>query len=131
MITWDSDSLCPRLHQEGRPPGMLRITRNEDAAVTTLRLEGRLAGAWVNECHEAWKALIPELHERSLWLDIRDVTYVDQNGANLLAEIYREHKAEFLTASPLTQEFANQAISACIKHSKLPDRNRSSNNTSS
>ena len=92
---------------------MLKITKTEEKTTTTLKLEGRLAGVWVNECLEAWKALIPTLQERELYVDIRDVTFVDPDGAQLLAQIYRKYSAHFLTGSPLTQYFADQAIRAC------------------
>ena len=91
---------------------MLRITKNEEKTATTLKLEGRLAGIWVNTCVEALKALVPGLSFKQLRVDIRDVTFVDGKGAELLAGMYKQHKALFLTGSPLTQHFANQAIEA-------------------
>jgi len=34
---------------------MLKITKNNGAGVTTFKLEGRLAGAWVNELRNCWE----------------------------------------------------------------------------
>lgn len=91
---------------------MLRITKTEERATTTLKLEGRLAGPWVHECSEVWKALSPDLQGRKLCVDIRDVTFVDQPGEQLLAEMYKQHDVRFLTGSLLTRHFAEQAIKA-------------------
>ena len=101
---------------------MLRITQSDEDTTTTLKLEGRLAGVWVNTCVETLKALVPGLGHRHLRLDIRDVTYVDVKGAELLAQIYRQHKALFLTGSPLTRHFANQAIEAAPRGATKCDR---------
>ena len=88
----------------------LRITTNRDSATATLKFEGRVAGAWISECFRAWQSLIPDLGTRKLCIDLRGVTFVDDDGARFLAEIYREHRAQFLTNSPLTRYFAESAI---------------------
>ena len=78
--------------------------------MTTLKLDGRVTGAWVNECMQAWQTLVPCLGSDELWLDIRGVTFVDKNGVRLFAEIYRKNHVQFLTNTPLTEYFAEQAI---------------------
>jgi hypothetical protein len=62
---------------------MLRIERHEPAGgAVRLRLAGRLAGPWVDEvraaCEDAFHA------GRGLGLDLRDVTFVDAGGVELL-----------------------------------------------
>ncbi len=99
---------------------MLRITKIEELTTMTLKLEGRLAGIWVPECSEAWKVLIPSLQGRKLCLDIRDVTFVDQNGQKLLADIYKQHGVQFFT-SLLTQHFADKAVEASHHRAKVDD----------
>jgi len=74
-----------------------------------MKLEGRLAGPWVAECRKAWLALEPSVSPKTLALDLRDVTFVDDSGIALLRDIYRATGAEMLTASPLTKHFAEQA----------------------
>lgn len=106
-----------------RQPTVLKITSNEGKTSTTLRLEGRLAGVWVNECLQAWKALIPTIQEKQFLVDIRDLTFVDRNGAELLAEICSQHDTQFLTGGPLTEYFANQAIGASAKSGNILPRN--------
>ena len=90
----------------------MRITVDQDSdlVTTTLRLAGRLADAWVFECSRAWQALAPNLSSRQLCVDLRDVTFVDQSGAQLLAEIYQKHHAQFLANTPLTKYYAEQAV---------------------
>lgn len=42
-------------------------------------------------------------------LDLRGVTYVDASGLRVLRQIYQEKMPAFLTGSPLTDSFAEQA----------------------
>ena len=88
----------------------LKITINQDTTTAILKLEGRLAGSWIPECEQALQSLAPSLGPKKLCLDLRGLTFVDQNGAELLAGIYRKHRAEFLTNTPLTKYFAEQAV---------------------
>jgi len=74
-----------------------------------MRLEGKMAGAWVDECRKAWLSLAPSLSPRKLSLDLRGLTFVDEAGAQLLREIYEATKADMLADSPLTKHFAEQA----------------------
>jgi anti-anti-sigma regulatory factor len=90
----------------------LRITTNQDSTTATLKLEGRLAAAWVPECMQALESVLPSLGAKQLCLDLRDLTFVDRRGAQLLSEIYKEHRVQFLTSTPLTKYFAEQAINA-------------------
>ena len=88
----------------------LRITINQDSTTATVKLEGRLATAWVPECMQALQSLLPGLGAKQLCLDLRGLTFVDRRGEQLLAELYKEHRAQFLTSTPLTKYFAEQAI---------------------
>ena len=88
----------------------LRITTDRNNTKTTLRFEGRVAGAWISECFQAWQSLIPDLGTRKLCIDLCGVTFVDAAGKRFLAEIYRKHRVQFLTNSPLTRYFAESAV---------------------
>jgi ABC-type transporter Mla MlaB component len=88
----------------------LRITIKQDPTTATLKLEGRLAGPWIAECVQAWQTLAPSLGPKTLHVDLCGLTFVDRGGADLLAEIYSKHRAQFLTNTPLTKYFAEQAI---------------------
>ena len=77
-----------------------------------MKLEGKMAGPWVEECRQAWLALAPSLRAKKLTLDLRGITFVDDSGAQLLRDMYRETHAEMFTDSPLTSYFAEQARQA-------------------
>lgn len=68
---------------------MLKITIQDDRAPARLLLEGRLAGAWVDEARQAWGAL-PLQSEKPPVVDLTGVTYVDTDGKALLTAMWRE-----------------------------------------
>jgi len=81
---------------------MLRITpidsRNHHII---LRLEGRVAGAWVTEL---WKACEKSLGEgQPLELDLAEVSFLDPAGVTLLKEV-RARGVELSDCSPFVAE---------------------------
>jgi hypothetical protein len=64
---------------------MLRITVQEVPEQVRLKLEGNLAGPWVAELEDAWRAAQPVRTGRSVLLDLTAVGYVDDAGKYLLA----------------------------------------------
>ncbi len=56
-----------------------------------------------------WSDLAATLDMRSATVDLRNVTYVDVSGMQVLRHICREKHPAILTASPLTESFAEQA----------------------
>jgi hypothetical protein len=90
----------------------LKITVQNGSNATTLRLEGRVVGPWVNELDRTWRGLAPSLGSKKLSVDLRGVTYVDQAGRDLLADIHNEADAELLADTPLTKYFAEEAEKA-------------------
>lgn len=96
---------------------MLRITVQESNKVhTTIKLEGKISGPWVEEFHRTWRSLAPSLGTRKLQLDLRGVAFVDAKGRELLREIYQETSACFLADSPLTRYFADDAMQQSPKY---------------
>jgi ABC-type transporter Mla MlaB component len=75
-----------------------------------MRLEGKVVGPWVNECHRAWQAIRAELGMKKLRLDIRSVTFMDSRGIALLREIRKLSGAEVLADCPLTKYFAQRIM---------------------
>ena len=73
-----------------------------------MRLEGKVVGPWVEECHRAWESVLSDLGPKKLQLDLRGVTFVDGRGTEMLREIQRSSGAELLADSPLTKYFAEQ-----------------------
>lgn len=68
---------------------MLRITREGDAASQTLRLEGRLTGAWVDVLRKAWDEAVAPSGGIKLTLDLGDLSFADRDGRALLRELQR------------------------------------------
>jgi hypothetical protein len=61
---------------------MLRITVQNEGTRLRLHLAGRLAGAWVAETENTWRSA--PVSGRSVEIDIREVTWIDQAGRCLL-----------------------------------------------
>jgi hypothetical protein len=96
--------------------GMLRITIHENAKDQTIQLEGKIAGAWVEEFNRTWHSVAPSLGSKQLHLDLRAVAFVDAKGRQLLREIYQKANARFLADSPLTRYFADDAMQQSPKN---------------
>ena len=89
---------------------MLKITIQEAPDTVTMKLEGRVAGLWALEFNRSWQSLEPLLGSKALTLDLRGVSFIDRGGRLLLEEIYEKTGADFLTASPLTKYYAEEAM---------------------
>ena len=88
---------------------MLKITIEHGPEEAIMRLEGRVAGPWVDEFRRAWHSLLERLGSRRLYVDLRGVTHMSTDGRRVLADIHNRTGAELLTDSPLTQYFADEA----------------------
>jgi hypothetical protein len=69
---------------------MLRITIDKSARATTLRVEGRLTGPWVDELERSWHALTSDPNDGRVSVDLTDVTFVGEEGKKLLEVMYGE-----------------------------------------
>jgi anti-anti-sigma regulatory factor len=87
---------------------VLRISVELADSWIALRLEGKVIGPWVEECHRAWESIRADLGSKQLRLDLRGVTFVDGRGTELLREIRQISGAEVMAGSPLTKYFAEQ-----------------------
>jgi len=63
---------------------MLRITVQENQNQLTIKLEGSLAGAWVMELEEVWRATRTMVVGRTVCIDLTAVSNVDRAGTYLL-----------------------------------------------
>ncbi len=68
---------------------MLRITRTVADGTTTLKVEGRLVGEWVDELLRACQ--VARRGPGPLRLDLADVSFADADGLATLAALLREH----------------------------------------
>ena len=67
---------------------MLRVTTIQTHRVTTLKLEGKLAGPWVDELRGCWASLAR--NKVSVRINLRDVTFLDRLGRELLLRMERQ-----------------------------------------
>lgn len=86
----------------------LRISIQESDQSIGFILEGRIVGPWVEELKRAWMELVPRLGGKQLQLDLRNVTYSDAGGKDVLREIVGKTQAELITSSPWTQYLAEE-----------------------
>jgi hypothetical protein len=79
---------------------MLRISVMNEPGITRMKLEGKLAQEWVVEARNAWAGL-PEVNgETEIVVDLLNVSFVDDAGHQLLAEM-RHAGAELMGSGPL------------------------------
>ncbi len=86
----------------------LRITTEQNEVQIVIRLEGRVAGPWATELVRVWSEKAPLLEKRKTTLDLRNVTYVDEDGKRILRDIYDQTQAELLAVTPWTRYLAEE-----------------------
>jgi len=80
---------------------MLKISEPNANHATTLKLEGRLVGPWVNQLREICETHLAQ--EQHVKLDFSDVTYADRGGVALLLHL-RSHGVKLVNCSPFLDE---------------------------
>ena len=101
--TWAE--MAPRLGKK-----MLRITIHEDDESIGMTLEGRVAGPWVDELSRAWAETSKRLGSKTLSLDLRNVTFSDAGGKQVLSDIYAQTNAELITGTLWAQYLAEEIM---------------------
>ena len=66
---------------------MLRITIHRADDELVLKLEGCLAGAWVEELDACWRQAT-QTQKRGLQVDLRGLCHVDEAGRELMARMH-------------------------------------------
>jgi len=69
---------------------MLKITIDNTVNAASLKLEGRLAGPWVEELERTWRAIKDDSRDKPLTVDLCEVTFVDAKGRELLSWMYEQ-----------------------------------------
>jgi anti-anti-sigma regulatory factor len=87
---------------------MLRITIHETDDEMAIRLEGRVAGPWVAELGHAWAEATPHLASRQVVLDLRDVTFADLAGKQVLRDIHSQTGARLVASTQWSQFLAGE-----------------------
>lgn len=87
---------------------MLKITTLTNAESTVLRLEGRLAGTWVQELETCWDLTV-DTTNYPLSVDLSAVTFVDSDGKDLLRRIHQQG-ATLVASGCLTSCIVNEIV---------------------
>jgi hypothetical protein len=98
---------------------LLRITVEEDDRSSTVKLEGRLAGPWVEELERTWRDLSASRCDKYLQVDLRGLTSLDPRGKDLLAKILNSG-ADLIADAPLTRHI----IEEIKRDQEIPKRKR-------
>lgn len=69
---------------------MIRISRICESATCCLIVEGSLSGAFVDELEKCWLELSTTRCDEQVRVDLAGVSYVDDQGRQLLKRISRE-----------------------------------------
>ncbi len=69
---------------------MLKISVQNHDQPTTLQLEGRLSGPWVDLVERQWNDLARRVEPGTLSVNLRGLVYADAAGKKLLGRMIRE-----------------------------------------
>jgi anti-anti-sigma factor len=89
---------------------MLKITKRETAEELVINLEGRVAGPWAAELSSFWMEMAPQRKTRAVVVDLRDVTYMDEEGKMVLREIESQTGAELIATTPWTRHLVAEIL---------------------
>ena len=105
--TWSLARLV-HLYRSWRRKGQdtLKISINEQAQDTQIKLDGRIAGPWTAELRRVWMETASRIAGKRLVIDLREVTYADASATKLLREIYEKAHAQVIAGSVWTQSLA-------------------------
>jgi anti-anti-sigma regulatory factor len=69
---------------------MLRISIATRPSGATVKLEGRVAGPWVDDLRTCWRRLAASREARSILIDLDAVTFIDTAGKALLWAMHKQ-----------------------------------------
>ena len=85
---------------------MLKVTTTSQNQTITLKLEGKLAGPWVQEVTRVWDDTAQSPRSDYV-VDLRSVTFIDIPGQALLATMSRQG-AQLIAADCLTRNIVDE-----------------------
>jgi len=85
---------------------MLKVTTMSQNQTVTLKLEGKLAGPWVQEVTRVWDDTAQN-GRGGYVIDLRSVTFIDNPGRALLATMSR-HGAQLIATDCLTRNIVDE-----------------------
>jgi anti-anti-sigma regulatory factor len=94
---------------EGDGESMLKITTLTKSGSSALRLEGRLAGPWVEVLEQCWDSVAGTATNHPPSVDLSAVTFVDSDGKELLRKLYQQG-AQLIASGCLTRCIVNEIV---------------------
>lgn len=86
---------------------MLKITTERNAEGVRFRLEGKLAGPWVDELERSWYTAVEAAEGQRILVDLAGVTFIDVEGKKLLGWMY-EQGAQFRCTGCMTKSIVEE-----------------------
>lgn len=90
---------------------MLKVTTTDQDRTITLKLEGRLVGPWVQEVSRVWMDAA-QCSWVGFVIDLRSVTFIDNPGRALLADMSRRG-AQLVATDCLTRNIVDEIQREC------------------
>lgn len=69
---------------------MLRIDSLNENELTTINVEGKLVGPWVNELERCWQKIVAVHPPQLVRINLSAVGFIDSEGKQLLCRMRRE-----------------------------------------
>ena len=91
---------------------MLRITPTDSGTALTLRVEGKLAGAWVETAAQCWSEVRARRPDEAIQIEVSGLIFVDEAGQALLRRMNAEGgvlKGENCYMGPLVEKINKQS----------------------
>jgi anti-anti-sigma regulatory factor len=94
---------------------MLRITVDKNSRCRVIRVEGKLAGPWVEELERTWRIVTAESAECKVSVDLTDVIFVGEEGKRLLELMYEEG-AKLKASGCVTRRLVEEIEQTCNRN---------------
>ena len=114
-----TERLAGSVHSESEPreqdKHMLRVTRTDEPEGACFKLEGKLAGSWVDVVEQSWKHMPAECAAKRCVVDISAISYVDPRGMDLLSTMYRsgiDLRASGCLGKGIVDQIKSQSLTA-------------------
>ena len=88
---------------------MLKITTDQEAGRTKLKLEGRLAGPWVEELKHCWQQNAAAGEPVGV-VELNEVIFIDAAGKKLLAAMHRQGVALTACSGCMTRAITEEIL---------------------
>lgn len=88
---------------------MLKITTRKEAGRNTIKIEGRLAGPWVEELKQSWQQSAA-VGEPVKVVELNEVTFIDTAGKKLLVDMHRQGVALTACSGCMTRAITEEIL---------------------